>query len=83
MPQTPVPHEVRNWMPAYVVAIEVATTFLLIIRMLSRVWRDGCQLGLDDFFIVIAWLLGVPITVIVLLGVFNVSTVFRKLTNCC
>lgn len=42
-------------MPAYAITIEIVTTLLLAIRLLSRVNRTGGKLGLDDVFITIAW----------------------------
>jgi hypothetical protein len=80
MQQNSFPREMRNWMPAYVIAIEAATTLLLSIRLLSRLRRTESQPGLDDIFIFIAWLLGVALTVTVLLGSFTVFTVFHHVT---
>jgi hypothetical protein len=48
-------HEKRTWMPAYAITLEIVTTLLLSIRLLSRVNRTGGRLGLDDVFITIAW----------------------------
>jgi hypothetical protein len=61
--------EERNWMPIYAITIQVVTTLLLSIRLLSRL-RPGGLPGLDDIFITIAWLLASALTAVVLLGSF-------------
>ncbi|KIW06061.1 uncharacterized protein PV09_03234 [Verruconis gallopava] len=49
------PHERREWLPAYSLVLGSITTILLVIRLLSRaLWRGG-GLGLDDFFITLGW----------------------------
>ncbi|MFH7813322.1 hypothetical protein ACH0C8_15535, partial [Acetobacter lovaniensis] len=58
-------HEVRHWMPAYAITIQVITTILLTIRLISRFTRTGGQVGLDDALITIAWVFGLAMTVLV------------------
>jgi hypothetical protein len=53
------PHNERNWLPAYYFVICAATSTLVLIRLLSRVKRIGGTFGYDDLFITIAWLLSI------------------------
>jgi hypothetical protein len=73
-------HERRTWIPAYAITIEIVTTLLLAIRLLSRVNKTGGRLGLDDVFITIAWAIAtVNIGLIVkcmLLQHFSVSEIY-------
>jgi hypothetical protein len=52
----------RTWMPAYAISIQVFTTVLLGVRLASRFKRHGGRPGMDDLFIVLAWLLGLLLT---------------------
>jgi hypothetical protein len=63
-----VSHEVRPWMPVYGIIIQVVTTVLLAIRLLSRFHRSGGQLGIDDLLIAIGGILGMAMTIVVILG---------------
>ncbi|KAF1983648.1 hypothetical protein K402DRAFT_338074, partial [Aulographum hederae CBS 113979] len=45
----------RRWMPAYAITVQVITTLLLGVRIISRTLRLKTKTGLDDLFIVIAW----------------------------
>jgi hypothetical protein len=70
-------HEQRNWMLAFVLPIQILTTLLLWIRLLSRFHRSGGQPGFDDALILIAWILGTGLSATVLLGMtflFRVSS---------
>jgi hypothetical protein len=57
---TSLSHAQRNWMPAFAIPVQAVTTVLLFIRLLSRFHRNGGQIGLDDLFIFLAWVLGNP-----------------------
>jgi len=48
-------HERRTWMPAYALTIQITTTLLLGIRLVTRFQRTGGKLGLDDLCITIGW----------------------------
>lgn len=54
-------------MPAIAVTIEVVTTILLWVRVANR-FVTKSRLGFDDYLIIVAWFLGVLVTVTVLLG---------------
>jgi len=54
-------------MPAYAITIQVTTSILLVIRLFSRILRTKARAGLDDAFIVVAWLFGLALTVLTLL----------------
>jgi hypothetical protein len=61
-------HERREWLPAYMVGLQVVTTLLLGVRLLSRItWRGG-GLGLDDFFITLGWAVGTANTGVSIYG---------------
>jgi hypothetical protein len=51
------PHNERNWMPAYGSVILCTTTVLLGIRIHSRFQGTSGKLGFDDALIVIGWAL--------------------------
>jgi hypothetical protein len=61
-------HESRPWMPEYGIIIQVVTTVLLAIRLISRFRRTGGQLGIDDLLITLGWLFGMAMTIIIILG---------------
>lgn len=42
-------------MPVYALTIQIVTTLLLTIRLISRVNGTGGRFGFDDVFITIAW----------------------------
>ncbi|MCK8168216.1 hypothetical protein LXA15_17595, partial [Erwinia amylovora] len=50
-------HERRTWMPAYALAMQILSTLLVSIRLLSRVNGSGGSFGFDDVFIAVAWAL--------------------------
>jgi hypothetical protein len=52
----------REWMPAYAISIQVVTSVLLGIRLVSRFNVLGGRLGLDDIFVVFGWVLAVAMT---------------------
>ncbi|KIW00067.1 uncharacterized protein PV09_08410 [Verruconis gallopava] len=60
-------HRQKHSMPAIAITIQVVTTALLWTRVASR-FATRSQLGIDDAFIVIAWVLGIGLTIVVLLG---------------
>jgi hypothetical protein len=74
------PHPVRReWMPPYAITVEVITTFLLIIRLVSRFNKLGGRPGLDDVFVTIGWLFGLAMTI----GFcYSNSPVFFIVVNC-
>jgi hypothetical protein len=49
-------------MPIYAITIEVITTVLLGVRLISRFNKLGGRLGLDDIFIVLGWIVAVAMT---------------------
>jgi hypothetical protein len=62
------PHDRRTWMPAYAIPLQVLTTILLGIRMLSRFSRSSGRLGLDDGFLIIGWVLSTAAGSLVIVG---------------
>jgi hypothetical protein len=64
-------HEQRNWMIAFVLPIQIVTTLLVYIRLLSRFHRSGGQSGFDDVLIFVGWVLGTGLSATVLLGMAN------------
>jgi hypothetical protein len=50
------PHDTRQWMPAYALTMEVATTLLLGTRLYSRLRHAAGSPGLDDVFITLSWI---------------------------
>jgi hypothetical protein len=61
--------ERRAWLPAYVISIQVVTTILLWIRIGGRLaGKSTSGLGIDDFLIVIAWILGTTLAALAVLG---------------
>jgi hypothetical protein len=59
-------HTRRGWMPAYAITIQVITTLLLGIRLISRVKGVGGRVGIDDVLIFFAWLFGLGLTVLII-----------------
>jgi hypothetical protein len=49
----------RTWFPAYGIILSVLTTFLLGVRLVSRLLERG--LGLDDALITAGWVLGMVV----------------------
>lgn len=68
-------HEQRNWMIALVLPIQIVTTLLLWIRLLSRFHRSGGQPGFDDVLVFVGWVLGTSLSATVLLGM---ASLFRE-----
>jgi hypothetical protein len=68
-------HERMNSMPAVAVSIEAIATVLLWIRIGSR-FATHTRIGFDDVLIIVAWILGVGLTVAVLLGELQVIKIF-------
>jgi hypothetical protein len=62
------PHNERNWMPAYAGVITVATTSLLGLRLYSRYQGRAGTLGFDDVLIVVAWALAIVTIGVILFG---------------
>jgi hypothetical protein len=65
---TSLPHNQRNWMPAYASIIFGATTFLLGIRLFTRFQGRGGSFGVDDVFITIAWALLAAMVALLIIG---------------
>lgn len=59
-------HSRHNYLPPLVITIQIVTTLLLWIRLVSRLQRTDGRPGVDDILIFIAWVLGSALTVIVL-----------------
>ncbi|KAF2396765.1 hypothetical protein EJ06DRAFT_482660, partial [Trichodelitschia bisporula] len=57
-------------MAGFAVPIQILTTALVGIRIASRMTTKG-NLGLDDVFIIVAWILGTALTVLVLLATYK------------
>jgi hypothetical protein len=51
--------------------IEIVSTVLLGIRLISRTRRLGGAPGLDDILIVLAWLLGLAMTICCIYGEYT------------
>jgi hypothetical protein len=58
----------RTWMLPFGLTIEIVTTLLLAVRLISRSKRLGGNPGFDDVLIVIAWLLGLGMTICCIYG---------------
>jgi hypothetical protein len=76
-------------MPAYAIPLEVVTTMLITIRILSRFNRNGGRLGVDDIFVVLAWMTATTATGLVVWGTFilvrispNPTKAKRSLLGC-
>lgn len=65
-----IPDERRNWMPAYALAVTIIITFLVGVRLLSRLRGTASKLGLDDGFISAAWMISMASTAYVLVGAY-------------
>jgi hypothetical protein len=52
-------HEERNWMLPYGAVLASISTIVIALRLYSRI--PG-TLGLDDFFIVLAWIMSIVTT---------------------
>jgi hypothetical protein len=61
--------EERNWMLPYGAALATISTVVIALRLYSRL-QD--KLGLDDFFIVLAWMLSTVTTAL---------TIWSKISN--
>jgi hypothetical protein len=57
-----------DWMPEFAITIQVVTTTLVTIRLVSRLTKVGGEPGLDDLLIAIAWILGLALTVVIVWG---------------
>ena len=75
-------HEQRNWMIAFVLPIQIVTTLLLWIRLLSRFHRSGGQPGFDDVLVFVGWVLGTGLSATVLLGMANLFQKTKVWTDC-
>ena len=72
------PHPVkREWMPPYAITIEIITTALLIIRLVSRYNKLGGRAGIDDVFVTIGWFFGLLTTIGICYG-----KVFKDCCHC-
>lgn len=49
------PKERREWLPHYAISFEVVTTFFVALRFVSRFQKAGGKPGIDDVFILFAW----------------------------
>jgi len=65
--------ERRTWLPAYAITIQVVTTVLLAIRIISRLNKLGGRPGMDDVFIVLAWILGLVLTILIVYGAIHLG----------
>jgi hypothetical protein len=63
------PHNHRNWMGPYAITLEIVTTILLWVRLISRFSTK--KLGVDDLFITIAWAVAIGHTVMLLVGEYS------------
>jgi hypothetical protein len=66
----------RNWIPPYAIIFQILTTFLLALRLGSRLNKGGGRLGIDDAFISLAWVLGFTITILVIYGKLEQNTLY-------
>jgi predicted oxidoreductase len=57
-------------MPEYYTVLTAFASFLVGLRLLSRFMRVGGRFGVDDFFIVIAWLISIPAGVLSVIGAY-------------
>jgi hypothetical protein len=62
-------------MPAYAITIQVITTLLLAIRLISRAKRVGGRVGIDDVLIFFAWLFGLGLTVLIIYCEFHIEQI--------
>jgi hypothetical protein len=53
----------RTWMPTYSITIEAIATFLLLVRLVSRLQILGGRAGFDDILVILGWLCGLGLTI--------------------
>ena len=70
-------HSRREWLPAYDITLQVITTLLIGIRLLSRFHHTGGILGIDDLFISIAWAITTAGNALILLCMLNICFLLR------
>lgn len=63
-------HSERNWLPAYALTIQIVVTFLVWVRIISRLTTNG-RAGFDDVLIFFAWILGTLMTAACILCMYT------------
>jgi hypothetical protein len=69
----------RTWMLPFGLTIEIVSTLLLGIRLISRSKRLGGSPGLDDILITIGWLLGLGMVICCIYGEYFPEHHYRNL----
>jgi hypothetical protein len=71
----------RSWMLPFGLTIEIISTLLLAIRLISRFKGLGGNPGLDDVLIVIGWLLGLGVTICCIYGIYLLDFITATYTD--